>query len=292
MVKWVPCAVHYFCIVVVCTTIWNGCATRFRSAVAGSLVKDVAAATARQKDAMLVADAVPTFILLLEGLLESDPNNRKLLTSASQIYVSYGALIEASDPTRAKEHYAKAKNYGHRALAQEKGVGALLGRPYAEFTGLFALLEENDVATVFWAASGWGAWIAASLDSMAALAEMPKVVALMEWVLKIDETLEFGSPHVFLGMYHAALPPALGGNPEKSLLHFDRALAISRNKSLMVYVMKAKYYARQVFDRELYVTLLNDALARPVDGEQRLILQNTAAKKQARKLLQETDEFF
>ena len=60
----------------------------------------------------------------------------------------------------------------------------------------------------------------------------------------------------------------------------------------MVYVMKARYYARQVFDRKLYFTLLNEALARPVDGEQRLILQNTAAKKQARKLLQETDEFF
>ena len=252
----------------------------------------VARASARQGDVAIVTDAVPTFILLLEGLLESDPNNRELLTSASQIYLSYGTLVEASDPARAKSLYGMAKGYGQRALAREKGVGPLIARPYAEFVQLVEHLDYRDVEMVFWAASGWGAWIGASLDSMAALAEMPKVIALMEWVLKTDETLEYGSPHVFLGVYHAALPPALGGNPEKARRHFERALDISGNRALMVHVLMAKYYARQVFDREMYVALLNEALELPVDGEEDLVLQNTAAKARARKLMEETDEFF
>ena len=260
--------------------------------VAGSLMKDVAQASARQDDVVIFTDAVPTFILLLEGLLESDPNNRELLTSASQLYVSYGTLVEASEPARARNLYARAKSYGQRALAQKKGVDQLMARPYVEFVQLLEHLDESDVRMVFWAASSWGAWIGASLDSMAALAEMPKVIVLMEWVLKTDESLEFGSPHVFLGVYHATLPPSLGGNPDKARVHFERALEISRNRALMVHVLMAKYYARQIFDREMYVSLLNEALQRPVDGEESLALQNTAAKAHARKLLEETDEFF
>ena len=280
------------CAIAICLTLSPGCAAKLRSAVAGSLLEDVAKASARQGDVVIVTDAVPTFILLLEGLLESDPDNRELLTSASQLYVSYGTLVEVSEPARARHLYAKAKSYGQRALAQEKGVAQLMGRPYGEFVQLLDRLDASDVKIVFWAASSWGAWIGASLDSMAALAEMPKVIALMEWVLKTDETFEFGSPHVFLGVYHAALPPSLGGNPEKARGHFERALEISRSRALMVHVLMAKYYARQIFDREMYVSLLNEVLQRPVDGEESLVLQNTAAKAHARKLIEETDEFF
>ncbi len=275
-----------------CLALSSGCGAKLRSMVAGSLVEDVVRASARQSDVVIVTDAVPTFILLLEGLLESDPDNRELLISASQIYVSYGTLLEVSEPARARNLYAKAKSYGQRAMAQENGVAPLIALPYVEFVQLLDHLDESDVKMVFWAASSWGAWIGASLDSMAALAEMPKVIALMEWVLKTDESLEFGSPHVFFGVYHAALPPSLGGNPEKARGHFERALEISRNRALMVHVLMAKYYARQTFDKEMYVALLNEVLQRPVDGEETLVLQNTAAKAHARKLLEETDEFF
>ena len=72
-----------------------------------------------------------------------------------------------------------------------------MARPYVEFVQLLEHLDESDVRMVFWAASSWGAWIGTSLDSMAALAEMPKVIVLMEWVLKTDESLEFGSPARF-----------------------------------------------------------------------------------------------
>ena len=60
----------------------------------------------------------------------------------------------------------------------------------------------------------------------------------------------------------------------------------------MVYVQKARFYARQVFDRPLYESLLNQALTLPADRNPDLILQNMAARKLARKLLAETDEIF
>lgn len=272
--------------------IFTGCASRLKMAVAGSFIKDVAEATARHDDITLATQAAPTYLLLLEGLLAGAPDDQRLLVIAAQAYTAYGSLVELEDPQRARSLYHRAKVYGLKALCKKKKVAPLLKMPYGQFTQILDHLKPGDVPLVFWAASSWGAWISASTDSLGALAELPRVILLMEWVLEQDETFQFGSPHVFLGVYHAALPPALGGNPDKAKQHFTRALEISQGQALMTYVLMARYYARQIFDREFYESLLNKVLALPVAPLPELTLQNAAAKKQARKLLEETDEFF
>lgn len=230
--------------------------------------------------------------MLLEGLLQSDPENQRLLVAAAEAYASYGALIEPDDPDRARNLYRRAKEYGLRALATNKKIADFLKAPYGEFIQIRSHLDSEDVPLVFWAASSWGAWVSTHTSSMAALADLPKVIALMEWILTTDETFFYGSPHLFLGVYFAALPPSLGGQPEKALHHFERALEIGQKQTLMAYVLMAKYYARQIFDRELYESLLTEVLALPVDEVPELTLQNMAAKKQAGKLLEEADAFF
>ncbi|NKB67255.1 MAG: hypothetical protein GKR89_09350 [Candidatus Latescibacteria bacterium] len=269
-----------------------GCAGKLTAWAAGNLVQDVAQATAKHDDMVLVGRAAPTFLLLMEGLLESNPGNSQLLLGLCEGYVSYGTLVEAEDPQRARALYKRAMDYGRQALAKNKKIGPLLDAPYGEFVGLEQYLKDDQVAQVFWAASSWGAWISLSTDSMAALAQLPKVIYLMEWILERDETFFNGSPHVFLGVYHAALPPMLGGNPEKSRAHFERARQLSQGQVLMVDVQMARFYARQIFDRDLYVQLLEQVVAAPLDQPPELTLQNTAAQAMARKLLNETDDFF
>ena len=107
-----------------------------------------------------------------------------------------------------------------------------------------------------------------------------------------DEAFLDGAPHVFLGVYHAALPRLMGGAPERSRAHFDRALEIGQRQSLMVQVQMARYYARQIFDRDLFVALLEEVIQTPADINQDLTLQNVAAKEQARALLEQADELF
>ena len=269
-----------------------GCTGKLTAWAAGSLVQDVAQATAKHDDMALVGQAAPTFLLLLEGLLESNPGNQKLLLGLAEGYVSYGALVEAEDPQRARNLYRRAMNYGRQALAQNAKIAPLLDAPYPQFETLAKHLRDDQVPLVFWAASSWGAWISLSTDSVAALAQLPKVIYLMEWILERDETFFFGSPHVFLGVYHAALPPMLGGDPKRAFKHFQRAREISQGQVLMVEVQMARFYARQIFDRALYVQLLEQVLAAPADQPPQLTLQNTAAQALARKLLDETDDFF
>ena len=269
-----------------------GCAARLQSALVGSLIEDVSAATARHDDLDLVASGVPTFLLLLEGLLVANPQDPQLLLSAAEIYTSYATLVEVDDPQRAKHLYHRGKEYGLKALALRLSQPDLLQAPYAEFVRVIDDLEASDLSVVFWAASSWGAWISANTESMAALADLPKVIKLMQWIAAQDETFQYGSPHVFLGTYYAALPPMLGGNPQKAAEHFDRAVAISKGQVLMVYVLKAKFYARQIFDQALYESLLHEALTRPADAVPELTLQNIAAQKQAQLLLDQADDFF
>ena len=269
-----------------------GCAARLQSALVGSLIEDVSAATARHDDLDLVASGVPTFLLLLEGLLVANPQDPQLLLSAAEIYTSYATLVEVDDPQRAKHLYYRAKEYGLKALSLRLSQPGLLQAPYAEFIRVTDDLEASDLPVVFWAASSWGAWISANIESMAALAELPKVIKLMQWIVAQDETFQYGSSHVFLGSYYAALPPMLGGDPEKAAEHFDRAVAISQGQVLMVYVAKAKFYARNTFDRVLYESLLNQTLTSPADAVPELTLQNIAAQKQAQILLDQADDFF
>lgn len=276
-------------VAMLCTT---GCGW-VQSRVTGGLMEDVALATSRHDDVALVRQAIPPFLLLMDGLIEGSPTNVRLLTDAAQSYTSYAALLEVEEPDRAALLYGRARAYGRRALiAKHAAVGPLLKQPYDAFTQVSDVLTPEDVEIVFWAASSWGAWISAHLDSMAAIAQLPHVIFLMEWVLQQDEAFLDGAPHVFLGVYHAALPRLMGGAPERSRAHFDRALEIGQRQSLMVQVQMARYYARQIFDRDLFVALLEEVIQTPADINQDLTLQNMAAKEQARALLEQADELF
>ena len=130
-----------------------GCAARLQSALVGSLIEDVSAATARHDDLDLVASGVPTFLLLLEGLLVANPQDPQLLLSAAEIYTSYATLVEVDDPERAKHLYHRGKVNGLKALALRLSQPSLLQAPYAEFIRITDDLEASDLPTVFWAAS-------------------------------------------------------------------------------------------------------------------------------------------
>jgi hypothetical protein len=268
------------------------CAGRLKAAAAGALMADVVAAAQRQGDVDLVLQATPAYLLALEGLGQADPGNAKLQAALAQAYAAYAALVEVDEPERAARLYHRAKTCGLQGLRLEQRLASLLDAPYPRFSQIRGALKPGDLDRVFWTALSWGAWIYTRADSMAALAEVPKVILLMEWVAEQDETYLHASPHVFLGVYHAALPAALGGDPRQALHHFDRALELTQGRALWVQVQKARYYARQVFDRQLYLDLLNGALARPADPDPDLALQNAAARRMARKLLEETDAFF
>jgi hypothetical protein len=266
---------------------------RARLAAVAFTAEDVARTAAKQSDTAVVRAGTPAYLMLLDGLIEASPDSARLLLAGCQAYSTYASLFTAEKdqgPTEAL--YAKAREYGFRALSTRADLrGALFGT-VSEFSVMLQRLGKGDVPALFCTASSWAKWIAANLDNLEALAELPLLEATMERILELDESYSYGSPHLLRGTYLAAKPAILGGDMAKAKEDFDRALALADGKFLPARVLYAKFYVRRIQDRELFVRTLEEVLSAPLDAVPELTLSNAVAKEQAKELLEKTDEYF
>jgi len=261
-------------------------------AAVGSILEDVARSSSKQSDITVIREGTPAYLMLIDGLIEAYPQNEELLVAGAEAYSSYAGIFIEEDREKAKGLYWKAKQYGLRALSKRERFKELLPQHVDQFRTCLAEFGKKDVPALFWTASSWGSWISLSTDSVQAIAEIPKVLCLMERVMELDEGFYHGGPHLFMAVYHMSKPKAYGGDPERARRHFEKAFELSQGKFLMAHVLYAKYYARQTFDRELFVSTLEKVLDAPVDSVPELTLLNTMAKHQAKGLLEQVNDYF
>jgi hypothetical protein len=257
-----------------------------------TLLEDVAKASFKQSDLKLIREGMPSYLMLIDGMVEAVPENRRLLKTAAQSYASYASgFIQDEDKAYALTLYAKAKSYALRALEQN-GFNRPLSRPFDDFESGLQKMEKNDVPYLFWAASCWGGWISLNRGSMEAMAELPRVVAMMKRVLELDEAFYYGGAHLFMGVLEASTPRIAGGDLNLARDHFLKAIELGEGKFLMAKIYFAEYYAKKAFDRELFIATLKDVLRTPADIEIELTLLNSVAHSKAQKLIAEADEYF
>ena len=267
----------------------QGCASLVLPPMVGPVVKNLN----RQSDLELVCDGAPSYLLLFDSLLVSDPDNARLLLHGAQAYTAYASLMpECGRPERAVVLGEKAKAYSLRLLGTHKTLAGADQLPLAQFSEAVQSVGSGEVDKLFWSGYGWATWIGFSKGAPAAVADLPKVEQLMLRVLALDEGFYHGGAHLFLGIYHGSRPVMLGGRPEVSREHFERALALGDRRFLPTLVAYAEYYARQTQDRELFVRLLEEALAFDLAVAPDLTLPNVLARRRAQKLLAQVDDFF
>jgi hypothetical protein len=266
----------------------GGCgsmATRF----AGNL----SAAMMDNDDPAIVEAGSASYLLLLDALVRQEPDSPAFRQAAASLNSAYaGAFVK--DPARAAALTTKALDYAAEAACLEHdelcGVRTL---PVADLQARLAELDdaEDDVPGLYALGTAWAGWIQAHSDDFNAVADLPRVEAIMQRVVALDERYQSGAAHLYLGVIATAIPPALGGRPEQGRAHFEKALALSEGHNLMAKVYYAKNYARGVFDRELHDRLLNEVVA----ADPRWpgwTLSNTLAKQEADALLKSADDYF
>ena len=261
------------------------------SSAVEDLANDLSAAILENPDVDMVRDGAPAFLLLIDGLLKSSPDNPVLLSQAALLNSAYAGAFVA-DGERARLMAAKGRAMAERALCVERkeNCGAA-AKPFAEFEHWTATLTKADVPLAYGLATAWAAWMQANSDDFNAIADLGKVKLLMSRVAELHESHDYGGPHLYLGVFETLVPPALGGRPEVGRFHFERALALAEGQYLLTQVMFAEQYARLVFDRALHDELLNEVLAAEVDAPD-LILLNAVAKRRAQSLLDSADAYF
>ena len=258
---------------------------------ASSLFHEVALSASRQSDVALVRQAIPAYLLLIDGMIQSYPENPDLLLAGAQAYASYASVLEEGEQARASYLYERGKQYAVKSLSLNPPFRDALGKPLDVFQKSLEQTRKTDVPTLFWVGNVWGSWIASS-ESAEALADLPWVEALIERVLQLDPSYYYGSAHLFEAILLCARPEQFGGNLRKADEHFKKAMDYGQGKFLMTYVYYAQYYARQTLNRDLYVSTLNRVLETPASIEPDLTLANTLAQQKGKRLLAQVDEFF
>jgi hypothetical protein len=261
-------------------------------AATASLLEDVVKSSYRQSDLRTIREGTPAYLMLLDGMVEAWPHNAQLLIAAAQGYSSFASVfLEDQESEHTKRLTGKAKQYALRSL-DLKGLKDPLQRPFDEFKEDLKRFGKKEVSYLFWGATCWASWISLNLDSMEAVAELPKVEAMMQRVLSLDEAFYYGGPHLFMGIWFASRPKIAGGDLKRAQGHFLKAIELGQGKFLMAYVYYASTYARQAMDKDLFASLLEGVLKSPADDPPELTLLNTVAKKKAHDLLGRVEEYF
>ncbi|MDP8239172.1 MAG: TRAP transporter TatT component family protein [Candidatus Hatepunaea meridiana] len=230
---------------------------------------------------------------LLEGIILTCPEDRQLLVLAAQGFTGYAMMfLDGSEPERARLFYERGRKYGIRALSLRVREFSSDELTLKDFNKLINKLKRNDIPAVYWTATAWAQRINLELTSTKSLSESPRATSLMQWVLDNDPSFYYSGPLWFFGTYYSSIPPMLGGNPEKSRQYFEDANKADGEYFLWGKLLYARYYAVQVLDKELYVTLLNDVINGAPNEPDDLGLINKIAIIKAKELLKEVDELF
>ncbi len=256
------------------------------------LLEDVARSAYRQSDLRMIREGMPAYLMLMDGMVEAWPDNELLLLGAAQGYSSFAsAFVEDQDKEYAKMLYRRGRDYALRAL-EKRGLKDPVQRSFDSFAEGLQKLNKDDVSYIFWTAACWANWIMLNLDSIEAVAELPRVESMMRRVLELDEGFYYGGAHLFMGIWFASRPAMAGGDLQKAQGHFLRALDLGQGKFLMTSVYYADHYARRALDRDLFISTLQRVLDTPPDIVPELTLLNTVAQEKTKELLSRVGEYF
>lgn len=273
--KIIPLLVFSFLLLTSCTSLITSLA-----------IKPAVSNLQKQSDIDLVCEGASSYLLMIDSMIESDPHNRELLKIGTQSYSGTVAALKScgAPEERLRALSAKAAYYGKTLLSTMLPIN---DNDHEQLDAALQKRSKSDAEVLFWGSFGWLTWIELQKGAPAAMVDLVVVEKIMNQVLELDESVERGSPHLFFGALYGSKPPMIGGDPERSRFHFERALELSERSFLMIQVLFAETYSRMIFDRELHDRLLEEVLSFEVDQAPESRLSNQIAKRRARELLEE-----
>ncbi|WP_300615217.1 TRAP transporter TatT component family protein [Dokdonella sp.] len=268
----------------------GGCATIVSNA-SRKFADNLTAGMLDQDDVTTARDGIPAWLILIDGLIQGDPQNVGMLVAGARLYGAYaGGFVD--DAERATRLSARSFDYARRATCiQLPGLCKQLDQPFEGFQAEVARTGKSDVGVIYALASAWAGRIQTHTSDWTSIADIPKVQSLIERVVALEPGYQQGEPYMYLGVLATLRPASLGGKPEEGKALFEKALALSGGRNQMVRVLYAERYARLVFDQELHDRLLNEAIAADPHAPG-LTLVNVLAQQRAKKLLESGKDFF
>lgn len=249
-------------------------------------------------DYELARSASQAAMMQFEGMHRLAPDNEDALFMLMRGWAGYGYAFAsddyevadlAGDEATAEYHKRRAKLAFDRSISY--GL-ELIGKKAEGFDGAkknadtikgwlaSSFKDPEDAENLFWLGSAWLARVNLLKDEPEYVAELFVGVAILERSRELDPTyMAYGATST-LAAYHAR-SPAAELDQAKALL--DEAMAKTQGKALGIHLNYAKYACAKN-DQALYEKMLNTAVSAE-DPDPNLRLQNTIAKRRAKRLL-------
>ena len=256
------------------------------------ILQETVDATYRSRDLLLVRDGIPSNLLLLRGLCESDPGREEIRVLTVQMFYSYGfGFLEDTDPPRAREAYREGLRLGREGLQRYGWFRDTEGGAMPEPEALRRVPRES-VPLLFWTVANWASLVSLSVSDPQAVADLPRIEAFLDRILELNPEYFQGMPQVMKGTILTLRPRIAGGDPEQGRAHFEEALRISGRKLLLFQVLCAKYYCRQMMDTACFEANLKEVLGAPDNLYPEFQLLNQIARAKAGWLMERRDDYF
>lgn len=264
---------------------------------------------ARDDDPELVRDAIPFVLKLMEQIHDGVPKHKNLCTALARTATSYGVVFlqEDADQTeeidvakskpqrlRARKLLLRGRDYGFEGLelAAPGLRQALLQGDKAKRDEGLAKIKKEDAGLLYWTGAAWASAISNSRDDLKLVGQLPHAEALMRRALALDPDYDEGSLQEFFGILLSGRDKSEGGGIDIARKHFERALALSKNKKMGILVNLAESVSVQTQNRAEFTKLLKQVLEYDVDQDLDHRLVNVLAQRRAAWLLKRTDDLF
>ncbi len=260
---------------------------------------------ASDDDPELIKAAAPFSLKLMESLLEESPRHQGLLfaTASGFTQYSYAFVQQEADEeadkdmataaglnSRARKLYLRARNYGMRGLeVRHPGFQQSLAK---DPKAAVRITRAKDVPLLYWTAVSWAAAISISKDNPDLIADQPKIEAMIDRALELNESYNHGSIHTFLITYEMVRRGATGDPAARARQNFDRAMALTGGQLAAPLVALAESVDVQSQNETEFKSMLNRALVIDPDLKPEWRLENLIMQRRARWLLSRTDELF
>jgi hypothetical protein len=273
--------------VLVVSLVLVGCATR-------QLPANLSSSILNSDDLSTVEDGLPSYLLMVDALVKTYPNNEQLQLTAAALNGAYaGVFIDPVEIERRRKMSTKALDYAFSAFCiyDRNACGLREIKPDQIANTLAQWDKPVDLPFLYTLGTAWASFIQNNSSDWLAVAQLGQAQAVLERTVAIEPGYERGTALLYLGVMNSILPPSLGGKPDVAQNYYEQALDAADGQNLIIQVYYASQFARLIFDRDLHDRLLQDALSRDpyVEG---LTLQNIYAQQQAERLLASASDYF
>jgi predicted anti-sigma-YlaC factor YlaD len=273
-------------------------------AVIGAVTK-VTTVFLGEEDPELAAEALPTFIKASEMLLAADPKNTGKAVTTASLYVTYAsAFVDGPASILPDERFEERKAAADRAGAlyrrafrllsaalERRSPGALAAARSGDPAGL-ARLRKADLPLLYWSAASVLAAFGLNPLDFESAGNVGAAGLFLARAAELDPGWNEGAIYEIYLPYYASLPAFLGGDRNKALEAYEKALAYSGGKSASLYVAYATSVCQPDDDYPGFRAALERALAIDPNSRPEARLATVLARNKARWLLDNADRYF